>query len=359
MGIIKYKMDKLIFCQKCNSIPLIKPYSLEHYPSILIKCNCPSQKLMHINEFLSTCLTSLPLDKLQPLSIEKCQCNINNNEYICRSCSVFFCNKCSQYHSNHDYKRLNEIKDIVNIENITTIFEAAKEYNNVFLPDFTKKVITILKNDIKVIENSFQQKYQTNQKLIQLIQILINNYLCANNDEKLIETLNLVNFTEFNNPFQNNIDFIYTDFTIPELKTTQKLIITESINFYNSGEPTFLFSNQIFQVHNYSIFQEDKLACLMCDGYLRIFDLNTQKCELKAKVWSKLLRGYDGSQILEQKNKNYSENVESCEIIDMDQDNEDEENLQYIDNDEPADEYVNITQLPNKLILIYEKPIYA
>ena len=63
--------------------------------------------------------------------------------------------------------------------------------------------------------------------------------------------------------------------------------------------------------------------------------------------------------ILEQNNKNYSENVESCEIIDIDQDNEDEENLQYIDNDEPADEYVNITQLPNKLILIYEKAIYA
>ena len=328
-------MNKILKCPQCDTYPLIKPYSLEYNPLILVKCNCAKNAIINIETFLSKfCISKLNSNNLVYLVEGKCTKHKLNKIYICRNCSDFFCSECYQYHSNHDFYKCEEVNYLVNIQKIKNNLNEAKQYNSSFLPKFMEKVKEFVKDELPRIKSTYQRITSNNQNLMQLIQILMNNYFHSKSKTKVFESINLLNFTEFNKPFENQLDKNKNDYTFEEIQKIQKIIIVDSVSIYNLSKPLPFFKDSRDEdVYYFSVFQEGKLGCLMCNGLLKIFDPITMKCEFKARIWNHMLPDHS----------HFSEIETLREYHQRGYDYED----------------VRITQLPNKLIIIYSTFIDA
>ena len=150
--------------------------------------------------------------------------------------------------------------------------------------------------------------------------------------------------------------------TLNKIRNMTKIIITDSINLNNVKQTIPFFKNKDEgQVHCFSIFQEGKLGCLMCNGYLKIFDIATQKCQVKARIWSKIRENYNGRNVNHIKWEKYDANdvrpLKAVYIYKNDEYEYRKEDFE-IDSQSIRPENLMLTQLPNKLIILYDNTLY-
>ena len=216
------KIKSKIKCPRCHEIPLLNFKTSEKY-KIFIDLLCPNN---HTFE------TSLEVFLNNPKNIElKCSnCKANNlnlNElFYCKNCNSTLCSNCIKNHFDHMKLSLDKINNYCFIHN-DNLFESycekckqnlcekclndhkehefdIKKFNKKFLDDEDR---ANNKNEIKILEYSIKENYNKKEKIIHLLNKLINKIneefeIFKTNVEKQI-ILNKEIFSLYDEGFRN------------------------------------------------------------------------------------------------------------------------------------------------------------
>ena len=216
------KIKSKIKCPRCHEIPLLNFKTSEKY-KIFVDLLCPNN---HTFE------TSLEVFLNNPKNIElKCSnCKANNlnlNElFYCKNCNSTLCSNCIKNHFDHMKLSLDKINNYCFIHN-DNLFESycekckqnlcekclnghkehefdIKKFNKKFLDDEDR---ANNKNEIKILEYSIKENYYKKEKIIHLLNKLINKIneefeIFKTNVEKQI-ILNKEIFSLYDEGFRN------------------------------------------------------------------------------------------------------------------------------------------------------------
>ena len=168
---------KILKCNKCNTIPYFKFYTKKYSEEklkIFLKCKCNE---INTSDFDILNKYFILIDKIPK----------NENKFK------------SNYLTNDIYKQ------------ILKGYKLAKEKLYVKLKEIRDDELKILYDKIDKIENIYQETLKQNEKILNIIQILINtyeNYIAENKNTFEILSQNIINNTNFNleikNIFNNN-----------------------------------------------------------------------------------------------------------------------------------------------------------
>ena len=163
------------FCTKCKCVPLIQIIPKEKDIKFFCCCKCKKQLLNYdifMKFYYKTNLNYSEISK-EPIY----------NEYI---------------DPNPFYKN---DKNYINLENIIKDFNAITENINEYNLEIKTKMIEILTNKIKEIENAYEINRLNNLKLKNIIKTLINNY--NSNIDNPSNIKNLLYNMNFNKGYKN------------------------------------------------------------------------------------------------------------------------------------------------------------
>ena len=156
------ELKHLIFCKRCNLIPLIELVPKEPEIKILLSCNCFRQQLIKQE--------------------------------------IFF-----KYYYNNNYIEIEEIPEIKN-ENIKKLIKNYEEYKKDFMKNLDKIKEDINKKLRELIDNielMFASKKKFNEDIDKIIKIIIKNYELNPNDntnlENVIKNIQINSYKNFLN----------------------------------------------------------------------------------------------------------------------------------------------------------------
>ena len=180
------ELNHLIFCKRCNSIPLIELVPKEPEIKIILSCNCFRQQMIKQE--------------------------------------IFF-----KYYYNNNYMEIEEIQEIKN-ESIKKLIKNYSEYKNDFMKNLDKikdEINKKLRELIDNIELMFASKKKFNENIDKIIKIIIKNYQLNPNDSTNLE--NIIKNIQINS-YKNflNFDTIKFDKNISSLNKIVESFLKEN-----------------------------------------------------------------------------------------------------------------------------------
>ena len=203
-----YFLEKNIICNQCLNIPLLGIEFLYKANNISEIIKLHSFCLFHnnknnVNEFmLKNILKEKAKNKKENKIKINCEyCQKNQNKYLCLNCKRNICKECSKYHKSHKLYANNKYLISKNdFEKIRNDFKRAKNNLNNNL-SYIKSKINSFKSQLKNLENLYKEYKDLNDKLIALIQFILEKYQNEKISSKSIYYpiyFNIKNVLEFN-----------------------------------------------------------------------------------------------------------------------------------------------------------------
>ena len=298
-----------IECNDCKNIPLL---GIE----ILDQCD----KLSNIIKVYSYCiynhkknellLNDIILNKKRNKKIEKLEikCEFCKNyeiDNLCLSCKRNICKKCSNYHKSHNLYESN--KYLLNENDLKKIYDSFIESKNILNENYSliQKQIVKYKLEIKKIENILKEYNEINNKLIEYINFIIEEYKNELNSKNPIYYplyFNITNNLLFNQQKlempENEISIqLYSNILFEKIKSGSYFLLLDSkyskdLNDYTNKDIinyNSLNINTFEQIKiSYScicLFEKNKiLGIIEKTNKLEVYNYKTKNVEMSIKL---------------------------------------------------------------------------
>ena len=235
---ISKKINSLIFCRKCNSIPLIEIVPKEYEIKIFLSCKCLRQQLIKQETFF----------------------------------------KYYYYSNNMEIEENKEIKN----EKLKKLINIFDEYKNYYMNNLNKikdDIENKFKNSLNKIQLMIDINKKFNQEIDKIIKILIKNYEMNPNDNNNIE--NIIKNIQINSykKFQN-FDSIKIDKNISSINKIIELFLNE--NYIIASDKYQIISS--FKKYDFIIeLNKNIFAALKKNESIKIFDIKNHDNYLEIK----------------------------------------------------------------------------
>ena len=256
-------METGYFCNKCKCVPLIQIVPKEKDIKFFCCCKCKKQLLNYDFFMKQYYKTNLNYSEISNEPIYK--------EYI---------------DPNPIYK---DNKNDINLENINNDFNYIVEKINEYNLEIKTKIIEILNNKIKEIENAYEINRLNNIKLQNIIKRLINNYQSNINNVSNIK--NLLYNTSFNKGYKNET---YSKLNFNDKNMSLDTLIKNVLNYLKTNYILSSYNEQLYQIKKF--FNHSKevtcvievaneiIASSSKDSYIILYNLEKKKCIYKYKA---------------------------------------------------------------------------
>ena len=275
-------MPKIPICPKCNKNTFITILSIH---CIEIKCSCGYTEKLSLKDYQNAISGYVQID-----------CPIHKNisfMYYCPKCGVNLCQLCLSKHKSHE--KIVYIKEFTINEEDKIRTKIANAYNSInkltLFSDIKTNCINRLLKQINELETSYEEFISNNNKILKIIEDLINSYnRCKPNYYIVSNLLKNANFTISTFPdnleknYENILHFFKT-FSIIKMNKTKR-----ALNIKLKKELT---TNQ--NIH--SILKIDNNTIALCgndNNIIYIINLKTEQYHAKLighndTIWSMTL----------------------------------------------------------------------
>ena len=249
---------KAIICPECKNYPLIT-LNNESLKEVLIQCNhCKYNQSYNLHDYLN-------LIEVKQINDNDKLCNEHKLKYnyYCNDCQLHICNECN----NHQLHQLISLNDIITTDNLTNRINNGYNFINNYCNKLKVKLINEYITMINKLEYSYNIFKIKNTDILDLIQIIINNY--ENNTNNYIFKTNLININ-------NNHINLY--------QYHNKISLVGIISYFNNY---ILIEDNSISVQNVTKFQNIKTIneqndwinspLLLSDGRLALCSYDTIK----------------------------------------------------------------------------------
>ena len=239
------------YCSKCNSIPLIQIVPKIENIKIFYCCKC-SKKLINYESFMKNYF-------------------VNNINYENVSNETFH-----EEYIDFNYKDMEK-----NLLKIKENFLNIEQRINNYLLEIKNKIVDLLEKKINKVKQIYEMNKKNNQKLHNLIEILINNY--HSNENNISNKKNLIYNTHFNFGYLNNISNpIRFDNAFPLSSLVKNVIeyIEKTYILSNNDEKIYTFKkffNHSKEVTCLIELSQERIASSSTDSFINLYNLETKK----------------------------------------------------------------------------------
>ena len=265
----------IALCPKCGRFPFMTIFLTDPF-QIKLRCSCKNQTtIIHLNKYLSTLQSTSHLSNVKEESI--CKKHIDHsNSYYCTNCLIHFCELCKGEHNQHDCYNLFEIKKKIDIDAIREKLNTAKEFGQKLKVEILDDLIESLMERIRQLNQSYQDCVERNSQVLQMIEILFNNYAYTKNGLNYPNMINLLSHVDFDMNYEvvNDVD--------------DEIIVT--INYFDSfkiikpkPKPTTnvsILEGHTKEVNSMILFSSNQIATCGNDKSIKIFNLDTKKVDV-------------------------------------------------------------------------------
>lgn len=205
-------------------------------------------------------------------------CNEHNQIYnnYCIQCKKYFCTQCNK--ESHQSHQLTSLSDNISTHNINSTINQGYNHINGYCKKLKANKINSLLSTINQLEYSYQSFKSVNTDILNLIQIIVNNF----------------HTQQYNYYFRENVNNIIKKYKIELYKLTNDKNKDEIVNYYHNYEILFPLVNindinntkeikdHTSQVASLLLLSDGRLASCSRDKTIKIFNINNNyyQCDL-------------------------------------------------------------------------------
>ena len=256
-------------CKKCKCAPLIQIVPKEKDIKLFCCCKCKKQLLNY--------------DIFMKLYYET---NLNYSEISNEPVYKEYIDPSPIYKNNKNDKN---DKNVINLKNINDDFNYIIEKINEYNLEIKTKIIEILNNKIKEIENAYEINRLNNIKLQNIIKTLISNY--NSNIDNNSNIKNLLYNISFNKGYRNET---YSKLNFNDKYMNLDSLIKNVSNYLKTNYILSPYNEQLYQIKKFfnhskevtCVIEVDNeiIASSSKDSYIILYNLEKKKCIYKFKA---------------------------------------------------------------------------
>lgn len=268
-------VSNLTLCFKCSSFPLIL-FNEKNPKKISIKCNgCEYNKKYLVHNYLH--LMKITSVKVNDTYIDSyCYSHENDSTEYCIECDEYICDDCKK--EDHVFHQLLSLSDEISTKVLTDKIQLGYNHIDGYCKELKSSIVNDYINKINEIEYSYQLFKQENYEILQLIQLIVDNY---NNNKKNYELkTNLVNFIKLNDVNIYKYSKVKSKAGIINFFQEYKIIKLALVDVSNFKKIKNIEEHSA-TIYSLLLLSDGRLASCSADKTIKIYNIeNNYNCEI-------------------------------------------------------------------------------